>query len=226
MLGICNEFSSQWEEPLSCFLTGVLQPGSSHPVSPSDPRTNSQPFPGMLCSNGSFGVAPGRCSMKIATANYTLANSLHVSHAEWVTCGPPYGAALWLCSGVKAVLSALGSLGKQAAGMRTHSCSCSWFLAELRPNLWSVYVDIHKAAAVFKEEEEMLVLVAAVVKPNPWGFFFTEELKKKEKDSTSKGSSSLWSGAMLSSLLLERCSSAPQCRDWTRLRVNCSKNKP
>lgn len=43
----------------------------------------------------------------------------------------------------------------------------SWFLAELRPDLWSVYVDIHKAAAVFKEEEEMLVLVAAVVKPNP-----------------------------------------------------------
>lgn len=103
--------------------------------------------------------------MKIATANYTLANSLRVSHAEWVTCGPPYGAALWLRSGVKAVLSALDSLGKQAAGMRTHSCS--WFLAELRPDLWSVYVDIHKAAAVFKEEEEMLVLVAAVVKPNP-----------------------------------------------------------
>lgn len=105
--------------------------------------------------------------MKIATANYTLANSLHVSHAEWVTCGSPYGAALWLCSGVKAVLSALGSLGKQAAGMRTRSCSRSWFLAELRPNLWPVYVKIHKAAAVFKEEEEMLVFVAAVVKPNP-----------------------------------------------------------
>lgn len=38
-------------------------------------------------------------------------------------------------------------------------------------NLWSAYVETHKAAAAFRkedeEEEEKLVLVAAVVEPNP-----------------------------------------------------------